>query len=185
MKKTASTKSAAAKVTARKNTRKEVKQNQYHDEYHKEPFSFVKPPQNNKNDKRSLKFPVFDNFLKSDMIDDVKNGMNSCVNVTDCTISNVVDTAGVASNMVEAVLGKVSKSLSDSTQQNMRLGQELLRCRDARDMISFNQKMFETNFHNMVNLYLDVSSAVQCFITKHVGLSSGYLDKNIKCFTSK
>lgn len=169
-----------------------------HDDHHGEPFSLAASSKNtdvaNKDafeakpagaaNNKFIKFEVFDNFLKSDMVDDVKTGMNNCVNATSCSISNAVDASNATSGMIEEVLSKLSKTVSEATQQNMKLGNEFLKCKDARDMISFQKKMFESNFNNLVNFYLDVTYAMQNFGLKHVDISANYLDKNIKCFHS-
>ena len=57
--------------------------------------------------------------------------------------------------------------------------------KDAKDCFSFQQKMFEVNFSNMMNLYLDASFAVQAYVSKNIEISSQYNDKNLKCFTGE
>jgi hypothetical protein len=155
-----------------------------HDHHHQENecFSFAKELKEKMHD--GLVGPkAIDSFFKSYMMDDVKLGVNQCVNAASCTISNAVDASNSANSIVEEVLGKLSKTVSEAVGQNMKIGQDLLKCKDAKDLIGFQKKVFESNFNNTLNFYLDVSYAMQTFASRHVGISADCIDKNIRYFT--
>ena len=61
----------------------------------------------------------------------------------------------------------------------------MLKCKDEKDCMSFQQKLFEFNFTNMMNFYLDMSFAMQALVSKNMQAASHYGEQNIKCMVGE
>ncbi len=153
---------------------------------HEEPFAFEQKKKTLNKDSifdNNIKSEIFDNLLNPNIVNDLKKVMDNCVNSTARSISNAATITNTNTELVEEILSKLSSSVSNSVQENIAISQDLLACKDAKDVVNFQQKIFETNFSNIMNLYLGISSVMQNFASKTVNLSSDILDKNIKNFT--
>lgn len=177
-------KSSVKKMTPKSNQSKSNKMNLDHQN---EPFSFheEKNLAPDKVEKNHQYLPVFDNFLKSGIVDDMNKTINSCVSSTSCSISNAVNAGNARSNLTEKILSKLSASVSDALEQNISISQDLLKCKDAKDTIEFQRKMFKANFSNVINFYLDFTEAMGNFAQQNIEISSDYVDSNAKCFARK
>ncbi|MGI4775811.1 MAG: hypothetical protein ACRYE9_02625 [Janthinobacterium lividum] len=98
---------------------------------------------------------------------------------------NSSEATNASSLLVERIITSVSSTMNKTLEQNTSLTQDLIKCRDAKDMLGFQQKMLETNFNNLISFYLDVNFAVQAFISKNMQISSDNTEKHVKCFTGE
>jgi hypothetical protein len=137
---------------------------------HDEPFSFAQKKNSDKISSCNNPFnsELFDNLLDQNIIGDLKKVMNNCVNSTSCSIAATLTNTNA--QLVEEILSKLSLSASNSVQENMAISQDLVACRDAKDVLNFQKKIFETNFSNIINLYIGINSVMQNFASKNLDL---------------
>lgn len=139
---------------------------------HDEPFSFAQKRNSDKDSSCNNPFnsEFFDNLLNQNIIGDLKKIMDKLVNSTSSSISNAATLANTNAQLVEEILSKLSLSASNSVQENMSISQDLVVCRDAKDVLNFQKKIFETNFSNIINLYIGINSVMQNFASKNLDL---------------
>jgi hypothetical protein len=128
---------------------------------------------------------IVDKLLNKDMAKTVKKSLNNYMDSTSNGISNTSEVTKASTVFFERVINSLTTTVSAALEENTNLSQDLLKCKDVKDYMGFQQKMFEANFSNMVNFCLDISFAVQAYTSKNIQLSSQFNDKNIKSFTGE
>lgn len=142
-----------------------------------EPFAFAKKIANNK----IFKSNITNNAMKSAAVEDIKTITNNYTSLTSCTITCGLDAANSTTTLTEEVLSKTSALISNSLGKNVAIGQDLLKCKDVKDAINLQQKLFETNFASIIDFFSDISYITQSFAAKNIESTLIYLDENIDC----
>lgn len=181
-----------------KKTTAEIKKNDPHleinDKEMPDPFSFglnavkqtVKAGKEFKKtvEKELPKDAGFKNFMNQDIASSVKKTMQN-MNSASKGIFNNAESTNAGNVFAERVINSITSTVSNAIEKNTALSQDMLKCKDAKDCMSFQQKLFEVNFTNMMNFYLDMSFAVQALVSKNMQAASHYGEKNIKCMVGE
>lgn len=127
----------------------------------------------------------FNKLVNSDVASGVKKTMDSYMHSASSNIFNGVEATNAGTEFAERIINSVTSTVSNALEKNTALSQDMLKYKDAKDCMSFQQKFFEVNFTNMMNFYLDVSFAMQALVSKNMQVASHYNDKNIKCMAGE
>ena len=131
------------------------------------------------------KLPTFNKLAGGDVANGVKKTMDNYMNSASSSIFNGVEATNAGTVFAERIIHSITSTVSNALEKNTALSQDMLKCKDAKDCMSFQQKLFEVNFTNMMNFYLDVSFAMQALVSKNMQVASQYGDKNIKCMVGE
>ena len=131
------------------------------------------------------KSPSIIKLMKPAATAEIKKEFDKYVNSTSDSISNAVSASNATTSLNEEILNKITNSVGKTIEENLSLSQDLFKCRNARDVFDFNQKLFEANFNSTMNLCIDIGHLLQKFTSKNINLSSSYFEKNLKGFTSR
>ncbi len=125
---------------------------------------------------------IWGNFLESSYGDDFKNSINNFVNLTNNSIYGMMHTSNDFVKHSQNMLSKVSSAMSDVIEQNMEQSSDFLKCQTATDMIELQQKLFERNFSNIIDISCDMSHCYNSMSNKCYENLSSYTEKSAKCF---
>jgi hypothetical protein len=128
---------------------------------------------------------AFKSLMNQDVAKGVKKTMDKYMNSSSNGIFNNSEAANAGTVFAERIINSVTSTISNALEKNSALSEDMLKCKDAKDCMSFQQKMFEVNFTNMMNFYMDVSFAVQALVSKNMQVASQYGEKNIKCMVGE
>ena len=94
----------------------------------------------------------FKNFMNQNVASGVKENMDKYLNSTSNSIFNNTEATNAGNVFAERVINSFTSTLSSAIEKNTALSQEMLKCKDAKDCMSFQQKLFEVNviFHSGV-----------------------------------
>lgn len=128
------------------------------------------------------KHGMWGNFFESSFNEDLKNSINNFVNLVNNSIYGVMHTNNDCTKQTQNMLSKISTGVSNTIEKNMEHSGNFLKCQTAIDMIELQQKFFEMNFANIINLYSDVGHCYQAMTTSCCENASVCAEKSVKCF---
>ncbi|RYE06257.1 MAG: hypothetical protein EOP33_03460 [Rickettsiaceae bacterium] len=99
--------------------------------------------------------------------------------------SDKSESSNPSHSLINKMFTSINSTMNKTLEQNSSLMQDAIKCKDAKDMLSLQQKMMETNFNNMMTLCLDMNFAIQAFVSKTMQASSDKTNKHMKCFTGE
>jgi len=129
-----------------------------------DPFSFAATDQNTKSIDKKENFPqteILELFINKEP-QKKEIPVHHQLDSTNCHIYENLE-AKTGANLTQEILNKLSSSISNNIKQNIALSKDLLNCRNANDLIEFQQKLFHTNFPPMINLYMEISQDINKF----------------------
>ncbi len=71
-------------------------------------------------------------------------------------------------SIIDNMITKLSNNIRRGFEQNMELGQEVLKCKTAADFIEFQRKNFEINYKNAIKIYDDLFYDVKALTNKNL-----------------
>ncbi len=121
---------------------------------------YVKASVNKVNDKaNSMPFSnPWGNFFDIIGSKDLKDCMGLFLKGTNGSICGIPTQSANnnATTGAKDLLTKLSDNIRNNFEQNMELGQQILKCKTISDFIEFQRKNFEVNYKNTVKLYSDL-----------------------------
>lgn len=149
-----------------------------------EPFSFAKSIIDVMQDNALNPAKVAGVSNPSSMLKDIKRGIDTSLHSCNCNISHSLETVSSVTQLVEEVLTKASSTMNEAIQHNISINKDLLQCKDIKDFVNIQRKIFDSCLSNTTNLYLDLGRILQSFASNHTAIFSGHVDKSISCFTA-
>ena len=74
-------------------------------------------------------------------------------------------------SIVDNMITKLSNNIRRGFEENMELGQEVLKCKTAADFIEFQRKNFEINYKNTIKIYEDLFYDIKSLAAKSLNSS--------------
>jgi hypothetical protein len=127
---------------------------------------------------------MWGNVFESSFSEELKNSINNFVNLANNSIYGTMHTCNDCTKQTQNMLSKISTSVSNTIEKNMELSGSFLKCQTAVDMIELQQKFFEMNFSNIINLYSDVGHCCHSMATSCCENASVCSEKSVRCFSS-
>ena len=100
--------------------------------------------------------------------DDVKEKMESFMKAGIGPMCSPHGKSSYERSIVDNMITKLSNNIRQSFEQNMELGQEVLKCKTAADFIESQRKNFEINYKNAIKIYDDLFYDVKALTNKNL-----------------
>ncbi|MDP4832720.1 MAG: hypothetical protein NWR41_03325 [Rickettsiaceae bacterium] len=123
------------------------------------------------------------NIFDSDYTEDAKHVVDNLINSTQSTMCSTLHNTSDNENLTHKMVKRLSSNISNVFEHNMQLGQGVLQCKTAGDVIDFQRKLFECNFKHNMKLCMDLAHDIQKIANHNVRNSTQSVNKNIKCLT--
>jgi len=136
-----------------------------------------------KREKESMSKVLENNIFDSDCADDVKHVVDNLINTTQSSMCGALHNTSDSENLAHKMVKKLSTNISNVFEHNMQLGQGVLQCKTASDVIDFQRELFECNFKHNMKLCMDLAHDLQKIVHHNVKNSTHSMSKNVKCLT--
>lgn len=111
------------------------------------------------------KLDIWGNLFDTNFSKNFTNSTNNFVDLANNSIYGIMHVNNDCAKQTQNMFSKISTNASNTIEQNMELSGNLLKCQTATDVIELQQKFFEMNFSNMINLYSDLGHCCQSMVT--------------------
>lgn len=111
------------------------------------------------------------NYPFSFLTDEVKEKMQSFMNSGIGSMCNPNGRNNYEGSIVDNMITKLSNNIRRGFEENMELGQEVLKCKTAADFIEFQRKNFEINYKNTIKIYEDLFYDIKSLAAKSLNSS--------------
>ena len=123
------------------------------------------------------------NIFDSDCVEDAKHVVDNLINTTQSTMCGALHNNSDSENLAHKMVKKLSTNISNVFEHNIQLGQGVLQCKTASDVIDFQRELFECNFKHNMKLCMDLAHDLQKIVHHNVKNSTHSMSKNVKCLT--
>lgn len=103
--------------------------------------------------------------------DEVKEKMESFIRSGIGSMCNPNGRNNYEGSIVDNMITKLSNNIRRGFEENMELGQEVLKCKTAADFIEFQRKNFEINYKNTIKIYEDLFYDIKSLAAKSLNSS--------------
>ncbi|WHA07212.1 hypothetical protein N3Z16_03585 [Candidatus Megaera polyxenophila] len=100
--------------------------------------------------------------------DDVKEKMESFMKASIGSMCSPQAGNNDGRSIIDNMITKLSNNIRRGFEQNMELGQEVLKCKTAADFIESQRKNFEINYKNAIKIYDDLFYDVKALTNKNL-----------------